>query len=614
MKDHYGCPRRRWFNKTIKLPTISRAAPVFGDVAHAVLERYLKADDRGMLDGKPVDLYPDKWMYMKNSFAKKGEPEYTDDHITETEAVLIKTLVDKAITEGIIIRVPGRRVERDIKMPIYKHRGRVAILRGFMDVENPDEIVDHKFVKNMNYALSTKPTAKRAIKKDIQMMTYAFVKYYEGFEGHLRLTLNYFVKDYNDPKVIKRSVTVTKDEVLQFYQDKIEPIVRNMMDIDIDYPKGCGLSWNKVKAADISSECDRHFGSLCPFVKVCYEKETIRKYLSRFGQDDNNCILEQELNISSKGNTMTSLLERMKAEQEKMATAAPSSATPEPVAAPAPVETSTAAPAGGGILGILQASNVEIPKTEAEAVAEAGVAATVETPKAPWYIDGCEACSKNPVRGLSTKMSPCIVCDAVCKEQGKPTSAQYKIHSNPDGSMEFTLKEGKTETVQVVQEPSVKEVETPPSSLSDLFSASSTASTFTAKESEPKPKAKPKAKAKAKSEPKSEPIQKDTVRNCRLTILQNCVAVQGVRDIELVDNVLRELNTDIEAATGKNVSLLNHFEYISTLETLIPETAEKLRLKDTTLVVFPYTKGSAYEALVTGLRQYADVIYTAMDI
>ena len=187
--DGKGCLRRWWFKKVVKMPERQRAATIFGDVGHAVWDRFYRADDRGLVDGVPVNLYPDGWMTMCNRF-DKTKTKYT---VSQEEAALIMALVDKGISGGYMVRTPGRIVEKEISTEILNVGHTKVILRGYIDLDLPDGLEDHKFLKDKKWA---KSPAK--LIKDIQMMGYGYAKKVDGHKGNLHLTHNNFIKSFDN--------------------------------------------------------------------------------------------------------------------------------------------------------------------------------------------------------------------------------------------------------------------------------------------------------------------------------------------------------------------------------------------------------------------------------
>ena len=147
MKTASDCLRMWWFSKRCKIPQDQTAATIFGDVGHAVCERFQLADDRGLSNGQPVNLYPEGWMTMCNRY-DKTKTLYT---VTPAEAALIVSLINEAIHQGMLLRLPGREVEKDIEVQIHNAGHHKVIMRGFLDLVAPGVVEDYKFVKSTDY-------------------------------------------------------------------------------------------------------------------------------------------------------------------------------------------------------------------------------------------------------------------------------------------------------------------------------------------------------------------------------------------------------------------------------------------------------------------------------
>ena len=92
--------RRFWFFE--KIQKLSSGGPqahfTFGTVLHATCERWLEGEE---------DLYPDGWMDSE-------ERDGSISTVTPAEAKSIKRLVQEAIDEGVLRRMDGTQVEREL--------------------------------------------------------------------------------------------------------------------------------------------------------------------------------------------------------------------------------------------------------------------------------------------------------------------------------------------------------------------------------------------------------------------------------------------------------------------------------------------------------------------
>ena len=300
--DADDCKRRWWFAKVVKLPQPQRTATIFGDVFHAVLERYFKADDRGLdNNGQIVNLYPDGWQTMQSRFGKDKTP-YT---ISDAESALTKTLINEAIIKGILVREPDRITEKAISTIIYKKGFAKVVLKGFIDLDAPKSITDHKTAKSTTYILSLDK-----LKKSIQMMGYAYAKYVDGHKGSLWLTHNNFIKDFDRPQVIQRSVEVSEIEVFDFFNNSILPLVKRMMELYLKYPKTLIHKWRDIPGADNPNKsCNYHYGKPCPFIGICSGMCDIDSYLNKYGTTVNKLV--GNIKTKLKGDNKMGLLDRI---------------------------------------------------------------------------------------------------------------------------------------------------------------------------------------------------------------------------------------------------------------------------------------------------------------
>ncbi len=450
-----GCYRKLYFKKVEKLPVPQTSSTIFGDVIHAVAERFLLADDNGNdKNGLPVDLYPEDWERPKNRYT--GEP--SKDAVGIEEQAIIKALISKAIEEGILMRVKGRKVERKIDQ--FKIMEGV-FLNGFIDLLEPGAIRDHKSTKSMNYAKSTKRTAKESLYGNIQLMCYAFWYYTDGGYDKSKpcaLSHQYYVKDAEKTHVEKREVSVTWPEVEAFHREKLTPVLEKMKAYrdaksyaDVPLPD------------DVASAC-RKFGG-CPFTRICTEQETITEYKKRVEAQlagTSNTNYNEVANGLKKGeetmseSPMMAKIRAMKAGQN--APAVEGKTTPVAVeAVPVTVETKTEAVQHG------------LPKQ-----------------KAPWYYEGCKSCSENPILGMNSKGTlPCKICDMFTGKAAGMTSDKYSwtvgngvlVVSGYAGEavMETTVTEKVTakevtapKEQEVKPEPEVKKAEPKPEPVPEL--------------------------------------------------------------------------------------------------------------------------------------------------
>ncbi len=396
-----GCYRKWYLKKVAKLPELPTDSTVFGDVLHAVCERFLLADENGDFNGKPVVLYPEGWEFPINRYTG----ERAKEGISFAEQCIINNLISKAISEGILTRVPGREIERQIQnFPIMEG----VTLNGFIDLLEPNAIRDHKSTKSMTWAKSIKPDAENSLYKNIQLMVYAYWYYTKG--GHSKskpvaLSHQYFVKDATKPHVEKREISVTWPEVEAFFKGRIAPTLEMMLTY-----RDCEKYSDIPLPVDVAAAC-RKFGG-CPFTKICTEQETVNDYRKRIeaqisGTNNTNyALLATAGAVKGEEQMSTSpMLDKIKAMQ-----AAKKGGTPAPVASAPATPASPPAP-------------TPAPVVTAPAPAPAS---TPTKPRAPWYNEVCSSCRDNDTLGLNSKgTGACKICDSFNRKAGIKTSDAY---------------------------------------------------------------------------------------------------------------------------------------------------------------------------------------------
>lgn len=655
--DADDCMRRWWLNKVVKLPQQQRKATIFGDVLHAVCERYLLGDDRGLdAKGHPVNLYPEGWMSTYNRF-DKTKTMYT---ISDTEAVLIKALIEQAIIQGVLVREPGRIIEKQFEVVIYSKGFAKAVLRGFEDMYSPHGITDQKTCKVKKYALS-----KAKLRKSIQMMGYGKAEIILGHQGTIWLTHNNFIKNFEKPEVIQRSIEVSQIEVELFFTDTILPIVRRMMDYYLKYPQTHIHQWRNIPGADDPSSCNYHYGASCPYIMICSGVGTIDNYLRPFNLTVNE-LVGNEIFIQKKveSKIMNNLVNKTIAENAARAAddTAPAIAAPV-VAAPvaAVVETVPVAivetvldkqPAPTGILSTLKNAAaavvnavkstpavvpVESPTAEAPVVAvapaTAAPAAVAEQQTAPWYTDynnlPCPACMDAPIRGYTNNL-PCRICDIRAAELDRPTSLDYDVTILDGGILSFTLKTGEAPAVEVtiVPPPVVTSVAEPVAAAPapvNIATLAATAEIPPAPVVEPPPVVEPitnyvnkevldRVTAKVLLEaPPATALEQVYIAPATegFDLLIGCSFVSSKNGAEgavvYAEAILNDMLIQIAAAAGKaHFSAVDHFALIQAVEAYVPSIVPGLN--GVTVISAAPSKGSAHARMIDGLRMYAETV------
>jgi hypothetical protein len=588
-----GCYRKWWFKKIAKLKEPSTKSTVFGDVLHAVCERFLLADENGNRNGKPLELYPEGWERPINRYT--GKP--TEEIVTLEEQAIIKALISKAITEGVLMRVEGRQIERKIdRFEIYPG----VVLNGFIDLLEPDAIRDHKTTKSMEWAKSTKRDAKESLYKNVQLMTYAYWYYMEG--GHskelpLKLSHQYFATNPDKTHVEKREISVTWAEVEEFFSNRTVPTLEEM------------LKYREVKdfseiplPIDVASACRKYGG--CPFTRICTEQETVNEYKKRLeaqavGVTETNyteVVKDLQQGEKKMSNPMMDKIKAMQAAKRGEAPAAVPAPAPAPAVPPPP------------------------PTPEPVVVGKA------EKPKAPWYFGGCKSCADNNILGLNSKgTTACRICDMMTKKLGGKDSSQYK----------WTVADGKIVVSEAGQEVMTNQVVTAPVTSKEVIAEEMTPSKepvkttvdcvaiekATATDPEPKPEPGPIVFKEAGTE---ETVFEDldiASEREKFTILIGCAVIESkvkgggklgspacrVTAEELLILVEAEMIRIMPASKWES---LNGFQKRDAVGIYSKQIAELLG--SSTLTVARLPKASLLEAVVMGIRPYAGTVIQAL--
>lgn len=426
MKTFKMCRRKWWLEKIRKLDTPIKQYGVLGTALHSVCERFLTADDKGYdrETGKPVELYPEGWEIVLATYPAHREscrghrdhpdhgswekheecdcPHEVEGSLSVEEQVLVKKLVDEAISEGVLERHVGREIEKRLDFKAYSDGiGDVNVV-GFIDCEEPDMIQDHKTTSRMKYALS-----KAKLFSDLQMNLYAYWHVFLSPDADpdlksMWLRHNVYCKDPNDFRVKKTEVEKTVDRIRGYFEQEIEPCFRQMLLLIKNTRK-----WSDIDPPeDIAGACNAYGG--CPFLSICAGSETIEMYIKRvdrINERAKKADCENNQNQQERGKGM-SLLDKKK---KKGTTEKNNTTTKKPETVSEPAEPAT-----------------EQPDNARPAHA------------APWYVDGCQACSKNDIPGISTNGKPCLICAS--KNRGKVDVEDYEKREE-DGEIVWVKKD-----------------------------------------------------------------------------------------------------------------------------------------------------------------------------
>lgn len=402
------CQRCWIFEKVWRLPTPPQEHFELGTVLHAVLERWLRADELGRVNGKPVELYPKGW----------------EGSLVPAQASLVKYLVSVGISEGIIERWPQRRIEHSFKIKLGEHSGIRISVMGVIDVLLPDTVIDHKTVKTFKYAKS-----KEALANNLQVLTYALVPMFETERRgavaprEVWVRHNVFCKVPAipdevlgrilqgehvpvDPARVVRKVeaTVSQEAVLQ-NATRLLTMGQEMIDLRL-WVHDKQPQWHELPGPEDKSQACNAYGG-CSFRSICGRKETVKRYTQRIRRlTESKVDFPTEKSRIQETQTVSTFQDAMKQLQStKAAIASKPSASNQAVGVNPPAPAQPEMPA---------------PETLQQAL-----------DPAPWANPGCKACSG---LGFNTKGSPCRICDAT-----DPASSWFVFERLEDGTLAFEV-------------------------------------------------------------------------------------------------------------------------------------------------------------------------------
>lgn len=392
-----GCYRKQFFKSILKLPVPPFASTTFGSVLHEVCERYLKADDMGTdpETGQPVELYPPEWDKPTDRWGNKEKVG-----ITEKEKAQVKSLIKSSIESGMLTRVPGREIEKEIRYTLCDHEGVQVDLIGYIDLFEPDAIIDHKTSSNKAYM---KSIAK--LKKNTQLVTYAYVLYEKGELDKTKsvwLRHNYYVKDkktgalHTEP----RQVEITYKEAKKYVEERVIPVARQIVEntLSIDHHSQIPMP------SDVGA-CKMYGG--CSFSRVCSGGIEYEKYLKKFEAVHGK---KESKKTESKEKKMAGIMDKFKKQEikSKKVASSKSDGAADPAKEP-------------------ETKKAEVPKEEPKA---APTPVTDDRPKAPWAQDGCSNCGAEPVAGIKGE-KVCFLCNPKAKKKGINPD-DYQVHFEED--------------------------------------------------------------------------------------------------------------------------------------------------------------------------------------
>jgi hypothetical protein len=491
IETHEYCPRKQWASKTLRLPEPSSSSRAFGTVTHAVLRRWLEADDLGRVTasftegqtvGAPVDLYPAGTRAGETAWWRVEERPGQWVELNPSERDILPKLVDQAIREGLISRWPGRKMEHrfgahwDGDPPIVlveNYRGMRVCLHGYIDLRMPRSVVDYKTTKSRRWALSP-----NKLRSSTQMLIYAGVILEEnrllGLDSDEEVWLFHLTlcRDPTDPFVRKTPAEVPVREVRAAWQ-RFAAEARQMVDIHLDFPaqqitrelalRGAAAPgdehWFNVPGPRTTDACNKYGG--CPRQQVCTGRDSVANHRAtmlslgntssgvQMGIDPAplssssfSASIYQVPQTPTQGhNQMGILKDRLASGPPSPLPSAPSVSPPMPPANlnyQAPSSMPPAFPGTPAAAGVVAPPPLAAPRAAAPPPA---TVAPMKVAPTPWAFAGCTACSTGPHPGLNTKGGPCRICDSEQAKAGGATSSLFDVALAHD-TVSWSLKPG----------------------------------------------------------------------------------------------------------------------------------------------------------------------------
>lgn len=465
------CNRKWWFQriKRLKEPLRLEDPRTFGDVLHACIERYLRADDTGRdpQTGEVVELFPPGWEEVEDRFGK--DQGATRRRVTPRQAEMIQRLVKEGIRAGVIERREGRRVEARFDLTVLKDEpcdlcageglctpgmgceGHGTLptvkLMGFRDVVYPDEVQDHKSAKNSTYFLGPK-----RLKKNPQGLIYAKAHFEEFLArgapapSHVTFRHNQFSKDPKEMLVRTRKATITREEAETYWTSTVIPAARDILRVSR------AEEWHQVSGPKSPDTCNKYGG--CPYLSICTGRENYEDYEKRrMGVDarvaaalqsstdpqEQLAALNQVRNLGALNAPQASIAElnrlpagltggmTMAFDASKFASKLAAKKAVQAAVANGGTVATAVAPAPAPKPAPVPSKTVEVFTTPASAPAAS--AAGGDLP--PWATPGCTACGGS---GFNSAGNPCRICNVKAKKEGRQTSERFTVEA-VDGSI-----------------------------------------------------------------------------------------------------------------------------------------------------------------------------------
>mgnify|MGYP003631681850 CR=1 FL=1 len=276
------CFRKWFFKKIVKCKEPYTGATQFGIAIHQVAERYL-----GGLDGD--DMYPKDWWKVFDDYGN-----HAGDLTTEEQRVL-KTLIDRAITEGVLVRHPEGHIEWKFEDEIIPG----VIFEGAIDYAYDFSIEDHKSCKNFKWTKLPDPKSSRYLGLDPQCLIYMYYwcEYQKSKGLEIPETVMLYHNQYcKEEKVVKKvPAEVPYRDCVSAYQ-KLQHSAQKMLNHKKNYKPE---SWEKVSTCDRSKRDSGCY--YCKYKDMCDMNETVDMYKDRYERNE----LEKQRNKELRDKSMS---------------------------------------------------------------------------------------------------------------------------------------------------------------------------------------------------------------------------------------------------------------------------------------------------------------------
>jgi len=628
MEDAKGCFRRWWFKSVQNLPTPKKAVQIYGDVAHAVIDRYMLADDRGIdpTTGRPMDLYPPGWHRMKNRF-DKTETEY---EITPTEQAQIKYLIQTAIENGILVREPGREPEQPFKLQLALPgiEDVICEINGYKDLVFGNCVLDHKFMKATKWCLS-----KTKMVEDIQMMLYGLDHHLKNpYLSEIRIGQNQFIKDRTKPIVQQRIIGVTPHELLAFYNQVAAPLLYEMVRYKRAMPKGNAIYFNQVKGPVDPKECNYHYGKPCPYLNICTGsctperyvqiQQTISKRTSIVGVPPMPNLLQtigqeqpgqppQPVPTPAQPGRAPAMGPIPQYQQPGMPQPAPGiqgglqppqqpqpyappPAVPAPAMGPFPLYELSGLPQPAAPSPAQTPQYAPPPVVPVPSTPPAAPVATQPAQSAPWYSPDCEICRHTGLQGYNPQGEPCRVCQIKSGLTVQPAAVNTNgtvTYQGPAGSVSGPAPA--PAQIRQQQQPAA------PVPVSQSERAILTAGDYLLL----------KELTKNREQPADLPVPGHydfTLLLGAVVALERGAPANKYDAQDIFKNMMDQHNQN----TGIPIETTDHFKSLPIVDSWVPPILEAL--KGSIVTAHPSVRGSLYNRFVETLRMYASTIIVAI--